>query len=89
MRFLFPLLLVLAACDAQFTDPVDFDGQPRCGAEDYYSLLGQNASVLNRIDLPKASRVLRPDDVITMDFSPDRLTIDIDQSNLIASVTCR
>ena len=89
MRFLLPLLLLLAACDDQFADPADFDGQPRCGAEAYYSLLGKKASALDNVDLPKSSRVLRPDDVITMDFSPDRLTIDIYRSGLITSVTCR
>ncbi|WP_211332801.1 I78 family peptidase inhibitor [Litoreibacter meonggei] len=84
-----PLLLLLAACGDQFTDPADFDGQPRCGAESYFYLLGKRASALDKLDLPKSSRVLRPDDVITMDFSPDRLTIDIDRSGLISSVTCR
>ncbi|SDW80787.1 I78 family peptidase inhibitor [Litoreibacter albidus] len=89
MRFLIPLLVLLAACGDEFTDPAEFDGEPRCGAENYYELLGKRASVLDTIDLPSTARVLRPDDVITMDFSPDRLTIDIDRSELITSVTCR
>ncbi|WP_394198818.1 I78 family peptidase inhibitor [Litoreibacter albidus] len=89
MRFLIPLLVLLAACGDEFTDPAEFDGEPRCGAESYYELLGKRASVLDTIDLPSTARVLRPDDVITMDFSPDRLTIDIDRSELITSVTCR
>ena len=81
--------MLLAACGDQFADPADFDGEPRCGAEKYYELLGKRESVLNSIDLPKTARVLHPNDVITMDFSPDRLTIDIDTSGLISSVTCR
>ncbi|EPX77694.1 hypothetical protein thalar_03419 [Litoreibacter arenae DSM 19593] len=81
--------MLLAACDDQFADPADFDGQPRCGAEQYYDLLGKNASVLDKVNLPKSARVLRPDDVITLDYSPDRLTIDTDRSGLISSVTCR
>ncbi len=89
MRFFLPLLLLLAACDDKFDDPANFDGQPRCGAENYYNLLGKRASVLDSLDLPKSARVLHPEDVITMDFSPDRLTIDIDTSGLISSVTCR
>ena len=89
MRFLFPLLMLLAACGDEFSDPADFDGQPRCGAENYYYLLGKKASALDKLSLPKASRVLHPGDIITMDFSPDRLTIDIDRSGLISSVTCR
>ncbi|PTX57816.1 peptidase inhibitor I78 family protein [Litoreibacter ponti] len=89
MRFLVPLCLLLAACGPRPSDPADFDGVPRCGAEDFYYLLGRNASILDGIVLPQPSRVLRPEDVITMDFSPDRLTIDIDTNNLISSVTCR
>lgn len=89
MRFLLPSLLVLAACGSGgFSDPADFDGEPRCGSADYYYLLGRNASALDGIELPSTARVLRPGDVITLDFSPDRLTIDIDTNNLISSVTC-
>jgi len=89
MRFLLPLLLILAACGETFDDPVEFDGQPRCGAENYYDLLGKREAALDGRALPQSVRVLHPEDVITMDFSPDRLTIDIDTSGLISSVTCR
>lgn len=91
MRFLLPSLLLLAACGSGggFSDPADFDGEPRCGSADYYYLLGKNASALDGVELPRSARVLRPEDVITLDFSPDRLTIDIDTNNLISSVTCR
>ncbi|SFR35757.1 I78 family peptidase inhibitor [Litoreibacter janthinus] len=89
MRFLFPILLLLSACDTPLSDPADFDGQPRCGAENYYYLLGKRATALEEVQLPSTARVLRPDDVITMDFSPDRLTIDVDRSGLVSSVTCR
>ena len=83
------MLMLLAACGEQFADPASFDGTPRCGAENYYYLLGKKAAILEATELPKSSRVLRPDDIIAMDFSPDRLTIDIDRSDLISSVTCR
>lgn len=89
MRILLPVLLLLAACGEKFDEPANFDGQPRCGAENYFDLLGKREAVLNDRDLPKSVRILHPDDVITMDFSPDRLTIDIDTSGLISSVTCR
>lgn len=70
-------------------DEADFDGVPTCGADQFQGLLGQSESVLEGVDLPAASRVLRPDDVIPLDFSPDRLTIDIDDIGRISSVTCR
>ena len=89
MRYLFPLLMVLAACGGELADPVEFDPTPRCGAQEFYFLLGKNAKVLDTIDLPSTARVLRPSDVITLDFSPERLTIDVDNLGLVASVTCR
>lgn len=89
MRFLLPCLFVLSACGGQPANLDDYDGEPRCGAEDYFYLLGKKASALEGVKLPRAARVLRPEDVITLDFSPDRLTIDIDTSNRISSITCR
>lgn len=70
-------------------DEADFDGVPTCGADQYQDLLGEPESALDGVDLPPTSRVLRPGDVIPLDFSPDRLTIDIDDIGRISSVTCR
>lgn len=89
MRFLLPSLLLLAACTSEYANPAEFDGEPNCGASEYSYLLGQNASALDGVTLPSTARVLRPEDVIALDFSPDRLTIDIDTNNLISSITCR
>ncbi len=83
------LLSSLIACGSQFDDPSDFDGVPRCGAEDFQYLLGKREAALEGVTLPNPSRVLRPGDVIALDFSPDRLTIDIDGLGLISSITCR
>ena len=91
MRYLIPALLLLAACGRgdDFVDPAAFDSEPRCGAENYEYLLGRNASALEGVTLPRTARVLRPEDVISLDFSSERLTIDIDTNNLISSITCR
>ncbi|NNK77914.1 MAG: hypothetical protein HKP40_04295 [Litoreibacter sp.] len=80
------LFVVLSAC---YADPRAYDGVPRCGAENYQSLLGRKSDVLERVELPKSARILRSDDAISFDFSPDRLTIDVDDQEFIASVTCR
>ena len=84
-------ILVVAACagDPRLADPDDFDGVPRCGAENFQNLLGKRESVLDGVDLPEPYRILHPGDVITLDFSPDRMTIDIDGLGLISSITCR
>ncbi len=86
------VVTLLAACGAREQaglDPSEYDGVPTCGAENFQGLLGWNEAVLASVDLPRATRVLHPDDVITLDFSPDRLTIDVDKFGRITSVTCR
>lgn len=83
------VVLVLAACEPGYRDPSEFDGVPRCGAEEFQYLLGKRESALEGVTLPEPNRVLRPGDVITLDFSPDRLTVDIDGLGLISSITCR
>lgn len=84
--------VLLGACGAGGQgglDPSDYDGVPTCGAENFQSLLGEKESVLKNLKLPKATRILRPEDAIALDFSPDRLTIDVDGFGRISSVTCR
>lgn len=83
------LILATAACEPRLSDPGDFDGVPRCGAENFQYLLGKRESALEGVELPEPFRVLHPGDVITLDFSPDRMTIDIDGLGLISSITCR
>jgi hypothetical protein len=86
MRYLI-LIPILAACAPSVPTREDF--APSCGAEGFVQYIGGSADVLKQIDLPRSSRILRPDQAITLDFSPDRLTIDVDQLNRVSSVTCR
>lgn len=84
---------MLAACGDKASEPFsnadEFDGEPRCGAERFEHLLGRPEAALQNVDLPNTARVLHPEDIIALDFSPDRLTIDIDTSGIISSITCR
>jgi hypothetical protein len=86
MRYLL-ILPILAACAPGVPTRDDFT--PSCGAESFVKFIGGSADVLQQIDLPRSSRILRPDAAITLDFSPDRLTIDVDELNRVSSVTCR
>lgn len=87
MRYLLILPILVAACAPSVPTRDDF--APSCGADAYLKYIGGSADVLQQIDLPRSSRILRPDDAITLDFSPDRLTIDVDELNRVSSVTCR
>jgi len=86
MRYLL-IIPILAACAPSVPTRDDFT--PSCGAEEFVKYIGGSADVLQQIDLPRSSRILRPDQAISLDFSPDRLTIDVDELNRVSSVTCR
>jgi hypothetical protein len=83
------LLVLCTGCAERSPDPVDFDGVPTCGAEALQDLLGKPEAALAALNLPSTARILRPGDAISLDFSPDRLTIDIDEIGRISSITCR
>ncbi len=87
MRYAAPFLLLLASCasnEIPTRDPV-----PSCGALAYSSFIGGPVSRLQEQDLPRSVRILRPDQAITLDYSPDRLTVDVDQGGRVSSITCR
>lgn len=80
-----PILLAagLAACTASPPDP----SAPACGADGYQSLVGRPlAAVSLPADLPQ--RVIRPGEIVTMEYRADRLTIDVDESGTVTSVRC-
>lgn len=63
-------------------------GIPYCKAEDYEYLIGQPVSKLEEVDLPNVTRVLRPGDVVTLDYSEDRLNVETDKSGRIIKMKC-
>ena len=77
------LPLALAACGPEPADPRD-----ACGASTMQFLVGRPAAMLDGVDLPANTRVLRPGQPATMDFRPDRMTITVDEADRIARVEC-
>lgn len=61
---------------------------PNCGQDRFRGLVGQDAAVLRDVDLPGATRVLKPGMALTQDYRPDRLNISIDEDGLIDRVWC-
>ncbi|PWJ22146.1 I78 family peptidase inhibitor [Jannaschia seohaensis] len=79
MRWMIPLILVLAACQQGADDP--------CGAADYAGLVGTNiAAVTLPADLD--ARIVGPDTAVTMDFIPTRLNIRTDAEGTVMDLTC-
>ncbi|RAL00354.1 uncharacterized protein BO80DRAFT_383699 [Aspergillus ibericus CBS 121593] len=38
-------------------------------------------------DLPQSHRVIKPGDMATMDFNPDRMNIHVDEAGIVKNVT--
>lgn len=81
-------LTMLAGCVEQtppVAPPVDTD---LCKASSYGGLIGQSQAVLKSMMLPAGSRVIGPNDAVTMDFRADRLNIEIGAGGRIEKIAC-
>lgn len=90
MRYLI-LSLLLAACApmAQAPDPRPAPADPgACGAEARQSLVGAPATALERELILGQVRLIRPGDLVTMDFVPGRINFEIDAMERIARIYC-
>jgi hypothetical protein len=68
-------------------------GPSACNAAAASWAIGERArpGVLERATLDsgaRTARVIEPGEVVTMEFSPDRLTIDVDGRNVILNARC-
>ena len=81
--------MLLAACQPGMPDGA---GPDSCGAAVLQGLVGQPATVLDRMKFAGPTRILRPGMAVTMDYSPSRLNIEIDGeldgAERIARVQC-
>lgn len=67
--------------------------EPSCGADQLGGYIGRKASddVIAAITAwrgDKPVRVLHPDSMVTMDYRPDRLNIDLDANGIIKGLRC-
>lgn len=59
-----------------------------CDGERYGTLVGQDATALERVLIMGQVRVLRPGSIVTQDYRPERLNFEIGERNQIARITC-
>ncbi|CTQ32636.1 I78 family peptidase inhibitor [Jannaschia rubra] len=80
--FALPVLALLAACRTDAAEPPD-----GCGAGHLQSFVGQ---ALADVTLPadRTTRVVRPDQAVTLDHRPDRLNVLLDDGDRIERVYC-
>jgi hypothetical protein len=93
--------VVLAAClasacvivvDGDDAKDVSVDvtrGRPStCEAAAHASLVGKAEREIDRSSLPSAFRIVCHDCQVTQDYAPNRLNIQLDKDNRVASVRC-
>jgi hypothetical protein len=59
-----------------------------CGMERVQHYVGQPRTEVPRSAMPDNYRVVGPDDAMTMDYRPDRLTIRVDEQDVVESMAC-
>ncbi|UTW06956.1 I78 family peptidase inhibitor [Pseudomonas benzenivorans] len=86
------LLVLLAGCSSP-AKPSDPGGDTSCRAEAVPGMLGKPATA-ERVERAreqtgaKSVRVLAPGDMTTLEHDPQRLTIHIDEAELIQRIHC-
>jgi hypothetical protein len=96
-RFAVPFALLLALPACARTPPRHSDPMPpsrmTCNADAAQWAIGRQATpdVVERVRVDSHSRVvrmLRPGQMVTMEFSADRVDIRVDDHDLVLAVTC-
>lgn len=82
------LLLGLAACDLALPEPPPGPAPTACGAPALQGLVGQDAAVLRGMTFAVQVRIIRPGDMVTEDYSEQRLNIEVDANEKISRVYC-
>jgi hypothetical protein len=88
-----PAALALAACTIAESDPVSELPQGNCRDEPLAQFIGQPATpdLGARMMSASGARILRwvpKGGMVTMDFSPDRLTVQLDGANRVETARC-
>ena len=97
--FAAPLLLIITACTgtlAQAPAPAPAPsgrGGNECKAANAQFAVGQNADAAlleqaRQRSGSRIARILRPGQMVTMEYSAERLNLDVDASGKVASVRC-
>ena len=89
-----PLLLALPialmACIPEPQPPVTNPTavEDACGANGLQDLVGQSAKKLEVLRFAHSVRMIRPGMAVTMDYSAERLNIEINAAEVITRVSC-
>lgn len=89
------LFLALAACTdvpapraTSMQPAVPQGAQDTCGAAPYGTLVGAEATALERVLILREIRVIRPGMPVTADYRANRINFEIDNAARIARIFC-
>lgn len=82
------LALALSACQAMAPTVAAGPAADACGAADWQSLVGRDVSPVLAATFANPIRIIRPDDMVTMDFQPGRINFRLNADDTVASVDC-
>ena len=75
----------LVACTTPARPPA---GQDACGLAQHQNLVGMDRSAIDESALPAHHRIICMGCMATMEFIPDRLTLQMGPGNKVASIRC-
>jgi len=85
---LFACALGLSACVPENMEQLPKQQSDSCDSGQYEHMLWKPKSVLDGLSLPRGTRVIGPDQAVTMDFRPNRLNITYGKLGRIERVYC-
>lgn len=102
MRYVVPFLLMgLSACGSAATGPISSGASTgpvagsfptgldnTCDGERYGTLVGQDATALERVLILGQVRVIRPASVVSQDYRPERINFYIGGDNRVTRIAC-
>lgn len=80
-------LIALAGCTAA-APPMPPQIEDTCGAASFADLIGQDATALEKTLILRMVRVIRPGDVVTQDFRPERINFMLNDIETIETINC-
>ena len=86
MKRLVPILALAACAPVEPTVPPPIEDT--CNAAAIAPYIGQPVTALEQVELLQAVRVVRPGDIVTMDFLATRLNIGLDENETITQLYC-
>ena len=70
------------------TIPLPSADQDTCDARQFSSVIGQNVTVLEQVLIMRQIRIIRSGQMVTLDFVPERLNVNLGVAERIQSLTC-